>query len=147
MMFWVIQMVCLSLIMIGLIHHLVLFFKDTLTVPKIKDLVVSPRHQYENMYKIISSSQSPASASQSPASASLGSAPSASLGSASASLGSASASLGSASASLGQESIENMKFELRKMLKKNQTGNQPVNQNFFTSSFEQKESGGYTPFL
>ena len=133
MMFWVIQMVCLSLIMIGLIHHLVLFFKDTLTVPKIKDLVVSPRHQYENMYKIISSSQSPASASQSPASASLGSAPS--------------ASLGSASASLGQESIENMKFELRKMLKKNQTGNQPVNQNFFTSSFEQKESGGYTPFL
>jgi hypothetical protein len=36
-----------------LVHHLINFFKSTLTVPKIKDLVNTPTKKYENMYSII----------------------------------------------------------------------------------------------
>jgi hypothetical protein len=38
------------------VHYLINFFKSTLTVPKIKDLVNSPTQKYENMYNIISKS-------------------------------------------------------------------------------------------
>ena len=44
----------LSITLIFLIHHLINFFKSTLTVPKIKDLVNTPTQKYENMYNIIS---------------------------------------------------------------------------------------------
>jgi len=40
--------------MIFLVHHLILFFKSTLTVPKIKDLVNAPAQKYENIYNILS---------------------------------------------------------------------------------------------
>ncbi len=40
--------------MIFLVHYLFNFFKETLTVPKIKDLVNVPNKKYENMYNIIS---------------------------------------------------------------------------------------------
>ena len=36
-----------------MVHHLINFFKSTLTVPKIKDLVNTPTQKYENMYNII----------------------------------------------------------------------------------------------
>ena len=142
MIFWVIQMTFLSLIMIGLIHHLLLFFKDTLTVPKIKDLVVSPRHQYENMYKIISSS----SLSSSP---SISSSPSQTT----------STFDSSSLPSQGQESIENMKSELRKILKKNKTANPHSFSDFPNNSsidsfssppssfFSPSTSETYSPFL
>jgi hypothetical protein len=32
------------------VHHLIQFFRDTLTVPKIKDLVNAPAQKYENMF-------------------------------------------------------------------------------------------------
>jgi hypothetical protein len=32
------------------VHHLIQFFRDTLTVPKIKDLVNAPTQKYENMF-------------------------------------------------------------------------------------------------
>jgi hypothetical protein len=35
------------------VHHLINFFKSTLTVPKIKDLVNTSNKKYENMYDII----------------------------------------------------------------------------------------------
>lgn len=50
---WIIQMTIISVILIFLVHHLIHFFKSTLTVPKIKDLVNKPSIQYENIYKII----------------------------------------------------------------------------------------------
>jgi len=50
--------------MIFLVHHLLLFFKSTLTVPKIKDLVNAPQKKYENIYNILSKDNS-ASASAS----------------------------------------------------------------------------------
>jgi len=53
MLSWVIQMTVISIILIILVHHLINFFKSTLTVPKIKDLVNTPTQKYENMYRII----------------------------------------------------------------------------------------------
>jgi hypothetical protein len=53
MLSWIIQITIVSIILIFLVHHLINFFKSTLTVPKIKDLVNSPTQKYENMYNII----------------------------------------------------------------------------------------------
>ena len=54
MLSWIIQISLISIIFIFLIHHLLLFFKSTLTVPKIKDLVNSPTQKYKNIYETIS---------------------------------------------------------------------------------------------
>ena len=54
MLSWVLQITIISVIFIFLVHHLFEFFKSTLTVPKIKDLVNSPTQKYENMLNIIS---------------------------------------------------------------------------------------------
>ena len=56
MLSWVIQITIISFILIFLVHHLINFFKSTLTVPKIKDLVNKPTQKYENMYNIINNS-------------------------------------------------------------------------------------------
>jgi hypothetical protein len=53
MLSWAIQITIISIILIFLVHHLINFFKSTLTVPKIKDLVNAPTQKYENMYSII----------------------------------------------------------------------------------------------
>jgi hypothetical protein len=53
MLYWTIQITIVSIILIFLVHHLINFFKSTLTVPKIKDLVNTPTQKYENMYNII----------------------------------------------------------------------------------------------
>ena len=53
MLSWIIQITVISTILIFLVHHLINFFKSTLTVPKIKDLVNTPTQKYENMYNII----------------------------------------------------------------------------------------------
>jgi hypothetical protein len=53
MLSWIIQITIISFVLIFLVHHLINFFKTTLTVPKIKDLVNSPTQKYENMYSII----------------------------------------------------------------------------------------------
>ena len=50
---WVLQISLISLIFIFLVHHLVNFFKDTLTVPKIKDLVHSPHQKYSDIFDTI----------------------------------------------------------------------------------------------
>jgi len=55
MLSWVIQISIISFVLIFLVHHLINFFKSTLTVPKIKDLVNTPSQKYENMYNIINS--------------------------------------------------------------------------------------------
>jgi hypothetical protein len=56
MLSWIIQITIISFVLIFLVHHLINFFKTTLTVPKIKDLVNTPTQKYENMYNIINSS-------------------------------------------------------------------------------------------
>jgi hypothetical protein len=56
MMFWIIQVTVMSAIFIFLIHHLIQYFKETLTIPKLKDLVDRPKEQYEKINMIIHSS-------------------------------------------------------------------------------------------
>lgn len=57
MLTWIIQCIFLSIILIFLVHHLIHFFKSTLTVPKIKDLVNTSSQKYENIYNIIKNSK------------------------------------------------------------------------------------------
>jgi hypothetical protein len=54
MLSWIIQISIISIILIFLVHYLFNFFKENLTVPKIKDLVNVPNKKYENMYNVIS---------------------------------------------------------------------------------------------
>ena len=58
MLSWIIQITIISIILIFLVHYLFNFFKATLTVPKIKDLVNAPAQKYENMFNIISRNNS-----------------------------------------------------------------------------------------
>ena len=58
MLAWVIQITLVSLILIFIIHNLINFFKSTLTVPKIKDLVNNPNKKYDDIYTVISSEKS-----------------------------------------------------------------------------------------
>ena len=58
MLSWIIQISLISIIFIFLVHHLIGFFKSTLTVPKIKDLVNSPSQKYQNMFNTISKGDS-----------------------------------------------------------------------------------------
>ena len=53
MLFWTVQITVISIVLIFLVHHLIGFFKTTLTVPKIKDLVNSPSQKYKNIFDTI----------------------------------------------------------------------------------------------
>ena len=57
MLSWIIQISVISIIFIFLVHHLIGFFKTTLTVPKIKDLVNSPSQKYQYMFDTISKTE------------------------------------------------------------------------------------------
>ena len=46
-------MILFSTVIIFLIHHIILYLKDSLTVPKVKDMVNIPAKQYEEMYNVI----------------------------------------------------------------------------------------------
>ena len=50
----IIQISIISIIFIFLVHHILCFFKTTLTVPKIKDLVNSPTTKYQHIFDTIS---------------------------------------------------------------------------------------------
>jgi hypothetical protein len=56
MMLWIIQVTVMSAVFIFLVHHLIQYFKETLTIPKLKDLVDRPKEQYEKINMIIHSS-------------------------------------------------------------------------------------------
>ena len=50
---WVIQATFISIIFILLVHHLIQILKDTLTYPKVKDLVNIPTKKYEDIYNVL----------------------------------------------------------------------------------------------
>ena len=50
-MLWFIQVSVVSLIIIFVIHNLYTFFKETLTVPKIKDMVKRPQQRYDTLFR------------------------------------------------------------------------------------------------
>jgi len=58
MLAWIIQISIISIIFIFLVHHLIGFFKSTLTVPKIKDLVNSPSQKYKDIFDTINTNSS-----------------------------------------------------------------------------------------
>jgi hypothetical protein len=53
MLFSVIKWTLISLTLIFLIHHLYSFLMNTLTVPKIKDLVNKPTEQYKDIFETL----------------------------------------------------------------------------------------------
>jgi len=61
MLWFVIQQLLLSLILIAIVHYIYEFFKNNLTEPKIKDLVNKPKVKYEQIYKNVSSNIQPES--------------------------------------------------------------------------------------
>ena len=63
MLWFVIQQLLLSLILIAIVHYIYEFFKNNLTEPKIKDLVNKPKVKYEQIYKNASSDMQPESSS------------------------------------------------------------------------------------
>ena len=52
---WTIQITLISILIVFLVHHIIHFLKETLTVPKIKDLVNVPHERYRKMYETINS--------------------------------------------------------------------------------------------
>jgi hypothetical protein len=50
MLFWTIQVTFISIILIFLVHHLLVFFKTNLTTPKVKDLVNAPTQKYDAIF-------------------------------------------------------------------------------------------------
>ena len=58
MIFWSIRITILSLVLIFVLHNLYGFFKNTLTTPKIKDLVNKPQKKYDEIINIIQSNKS-----------------------------------------------------------------------------------------
>jgi hypothetical protein len=57
MLTWIIQVLIISTIIIFLLHHIIIILKDTLTIPKIKDLANSSKTKYDNIYNIINTKQ------------------------------------------------------------------------------------------
>ena len=50
-MLFILKQILLSLMLIVIVHYIYIFFKENLTIPKIKDLVNKPRAQYEKIYR------------------------------------------------------------------------------------------------
>jgi hypothetical protein len=53
MLAWLIQISIISIIFIFIVHNLIGFFKSTLTVPKIKDLVNTSSQKYQHIFDTI----------------------------------------------------------------------------------------------
>ena len=64
MLYWTVQWITISLVLIMLIHYLYSFFKNTLTVPKVKDLVNKPTERYNEILHNTLPSKPKASASE-----------------------------------------------------------------------------------
>ena len=57
MLYWTVRWIIISLVLIMLIHYLYSFFKNTLTVPKVKDLVNKPTERYNEILETIKTSR------------------------------------------------------------------------------------------
>ena len=60
MVFSIIKWTLISLTLIFLIHHLYMFLLNTLTVPKIKDLVNKPNEQYRDIFATLNNNKTKA---------------------------------------------------------------------------------------
>ena len=57
MIFWTVKHVLISLVFILLIHYIYNFFKNNLTIPKVKDLVSKPQQQYNKIFDVMKNSK------------------------------------------------------------------------------------------
>ena len=57
MLYGIIKWIIISLMIIIVIHHLFAFFKNTLTVPKVKDLVHQPTKSYKEIADTLSNTK------------------------------------------------------------------------------------------
>jgi len=53
MLFWVSRQILISVIVVVLIHSIYTFLQETLTTPKIRDLVHRPAQQYNEIYSTL----------------------------------------------------------------------------------------------
>lgn len=53
MLFWILQRLIVSLVLILCAHYIYIFLKTNLTTPKTRDLVNQPREKYKEMYEKI----------------------------------------------------------------------------------------------
>lgn len=58
MWYWIIKVSILSLIFIFLLHYLYSFFISTLTIPKVKDLVILPQQKYDELFHSLEQNKS-----------------------------------------------------------------------------------------
>jgi hypothetical protein len=58
MLLWSIKCIIISLLLIVLVHYLFSFFKSTLTIPKMRDLVNKPIERYNEIYTTIQDGKS-----------------------------------------------------------------------------------------
>lgn len=54
MLLWLIQCILFSVGIILVIHHILQFFKNTLTTPKVKDLITQTKTQYKEIEDVLS---------------------------------------------------------------------------------------------
>ncbi len=57
MIFWILQRIIISLVLILCAHYIFIFLKTNLTTPKTRDLVNQPREQYKEMYEKINNNE------------------------------------------------------------------------------------------
>lgn len=50
MFFWIIKQIIISFLLIFTLHNIFNYFKNNLTIPKIKDLITKPAEQYKEIY-------------------------------------------------------------------------------------------------
>lgn len=55
MWFDIIKQLLISSVIIFTIHYIFNFFKNNLTIPKTKDLIERPKHQYNKIFSIVNS--------------------------------------------------------------------------------------------
>jgi hypothetical protein len=58
MWYWIFKVSVLSLIFIFLLHYLYSFFISTLTIPKVKDLVILPQQKYDELFHSLEQNKS-----------------------------------------------------------------------------------------
>lgn len=66
MLYWTIKISIISIIFILIVHNILYFLRDTLTIPKIRDLVNTPNEKYERIYNIINNNETTISQSINP---------------------------------------------------------------------------------
>jgi len=54
MLLWLLQCILFSVGIILVIHHILQFFKNTLTTPKVKDLITQTKTQYKEIEDVLS---------------------------------------------------------------------------------------------